>query len=198
MTETAASLRDDLITGRARLLAVVAGVSEEQFKRRPEAPPPSHSLTSGMGLNPEANAAAEIRSSERLWSIAEVLAHLLYSHKLRAERIALALDQDGIEIVPSDPALHEETARAGRLAPVPQLIHGLLAVNREVDRLLEGASQLENGLERCVVHPQQGRQSIAWMLREKIIEHEVDHMAQIESIKTVLGTARSAQRSSSV
>ena len=98
-----------MAASRERLLEAIRGVTEEQFKRRP---------------------------AEGGWCIAEVLAHQLASEKLRAERVRLALRQDGIEITPSDPEAHEAQARAGRIAPVPQLIHGLLAARREIEGLL--------------------------------------------------------------
>jgi hypothetical protein len=116
-----------------------------------------------------------------------VLAHLLASDKLRAERIAIALERDGETIEPSDPGQHDAAARAGRASPVPQLIHGLLAVYRQAEQLLDRAASVEGGLERCVVHPEDGRQTVEWMLREKIIEHEREHTEQIEAIKAVLG-----------
>jgi hypothetical protein len=152
----------DLLAARQRLLAAISGVTEEQFKRRPDDP----SSDSGKG-----------------WSIAEVLAHLLAAEKLRADRIALALRQDGATITPSSPESHQEGARAGRVAPVPQLIHGLLATRRQVEHLLAQAADADNGLERCVNHPVHGRQTVGWMLREKVIDHEHEHVEQIEALR---------------
>ena len=164
MTEVE-SLRTSLASGRERLLQSIAGVSEEQFKKRP----------------PVAGG-----DSAPTWCIAEVLAHLLQQERLRAERIAQALERDGVTSVPSADEVHYEAARAGRGAPVPQLIHGLLASRRELERLLDRTAALEAGLERATIHPRLGRQSIAWILREKVIAHEAEHVAQIEAIKTVL------------
>jgi hypothetical protein len=158
-------LRAALTAGRERLLQSISGVSEEQFKKRP---PMSDG---GSGPN---------------WCIAEVLAHLLQQERLRAERIELALERDGIEITPSADEVHYEAARAGRGSPVPQLIHGLLASRREVERLLAQAAAVEGGLDRATVHPRLGRQTIAWILREKVIAHEAEHLAQIEAIKAAL------------
>jgi uncharacterized damage-inducible protein DinB len=163
---TANELKEELGLVRERLLQAIAGVTEEQFKRRP---------ASGEG--------------EAAWSIAEVLAHLLATHRLRAERIAIALDRDGAEIEPSAPDAHETRARAGRAAPVPQLIHGLLASWREIERLIDRAAETERGLDRAVLHPQQGRQTVAWMAREKIIDHEREHTLQIEALRDVIGAA---------
>jgi hypothetical protein len=159
------ALKADLASGRERLLRSIAGVSEEQFKKRPPSP------AGDAGPN---------------WCIAEVLAHLLQQERLRAERLAQALEQDGVTIVPSGDELHYEAARAGRGLPVPQLIHGLLASRRELERHLDRAAALENGLERATIHPRLGRQTIAWILREKVIAHEAEHVAQIEAIKTAL------------
>jgi hypothetical protein len=157
------TLRHDLQDVRARLLQTIAGVSEEQFKKRPPA-----------------------ADAEPSWCIAEVLAHLLQQECLRGERIALALQQDGVEITSPPEEVHYEAARAGRASPVPQLIHGLLASRREVERLLDQAAELEGGLERATTHPRLGSQSIAWILREKVIAHEAEHIAQIEAIKAAL------------
>src|SRR6476469_2652656 len=68
-------LRCDLTAGREHLLAAIAGVSEEQFKRRPPAP-----------------------GGEPNWSIAEILSHLLYSERLWATGIALAITQNRVKI----------------------------------------------------------------------------------------------------
>ena len=163
--DDAAALRRDLQAGRARLLAVVSGVSEQEFKRRPPAGP----TTDGPN-----------------WCIAEVLAHLLQQEKLRAARIATALDQDGAIITPSTDEEHYEAARAGRASPVPQLIHGLLASRREIEKLLERAESIEGGLDCAVEHPKFGRQTVEWILREKVIAHEEEHAQQIEAIKIAL------------
>ena len=171
MSDDVESLRRDLQAGRERLLAVVAGVTEEQFKRRPP---------------------VETGSSGPVWSIAEVLAHLLQQERLRAERIALALKQDGAEVVPTTDEEHYEAARAGRASPVPQLIHGLLASRREIERLLDAADGIESGLERTISHPVLGHPNVEWMLREKVIAHEEEHVQQIEAIKVALAEAKTA------
>ena len=113
---TSENLRRELASGRERLLAAIAGVSEEQFKRRPA-----------------------IVGHERPWSIAEVLAHLLQQERLRGERIARAIADDGAMIEPSSQEEYDRGALAGRMSPVPQLIHGLLASRRELERLLDEA-----------------------------------------------------------
>jgi hypothetical protein len=163
--DDATSLRRDLQAGRERLLAVVSGVTEQEFKRRP----PSESKADGP-----------------TWCIAEVLAHLLQQEKLRAARISTALDHDGAAITPSTDEEHYEAVRAGRASPVPQLIHGLLASRREIDKLLDRAEAMDSGLDRAVQHPNLGRQTVEWMLREKVIAHEEEHAQQIEAIKIAL------------
>jgi DinB superfamily len=164
-------LRVALTEGRARLLESISGVSEEQFKKRPPAPADTDSPN---------------------WCIAEVLAHLLQQERLRASRIAIALREDGATITPSNQEEHYEAARAGRASPVPQLIHGLLASRREVERLLDEASRVEGGLLRTTRHPRLGPQAVAWILREKVIDHEAEHVAQIEAIKASLVVQSSA------
>jgi len=163
MDDEIAALREELRAARSRLLDAIAGVGEEQFKRRPAA-----------------------AGGEPGWCIAEVLAHLLSREKLGTGRIALALERDGAIAEPSTPEQREQDARAGRGAPVPMLVHGLLAARRELERLLERAGAIDGGLARGVVHPHRGRESVAWLLREKIIAHEREHTAQIEAIKAAL------------
>jgi len=150
---------------RGRLFNAISGVTEEQFKRRPE----------------------PVTDDPDPWSIAEVLAHLLASERLRGERIALALAHDGVIITPSPPEAHAEGAKAGRRVLVPQLVHGLLASRREVERQLEHAATSAGGIDRSVFHPVLGRQTVEWMVAEKIIAHEDEHAGQIEGLRRRLG-----------
>jgi uncharacterized damage-inducible protein DinB len=169
MASDATQLQSDLKAGRERLLSVIAGLSEEQFRRRPKTPATADG-----------------------WSIAEILAHLLSQEKLRAGRIATALEDDGAVIAPSPPEMHEQDARAGRSTSVPQLIDGLLASRREVETLLERVSKTEGGLARGVEHPQRGRETIAYLIEAKIIEHETEHTDQIERVRQTLTQAPTA------
>jgi hypothetical protein len=164
---SAGEIRAALAASRARLLATISGVTEEQFKRRP----------------PDGG-----------WCIAEALAHLLASEKGQAERIRLALIEDGAEAAMEDREGREAQARAGRVAPVPQLIHGLLAARREVDRLLEQA-ETAGGLERAVVHATEGRRTVSWMLLERVAAHEQEHVAQIEALKASVAGSQQEPRS---
>ena len=163
-------LRRSLSEVREGLLSTIAGVSEELFKKRP----PAAAYDDGPN-----------------WCIAEVLAHLLQQERLRATRISLALKQDGIVITPGTDVENYEAARAGRASPVPQLIHGLLASRREVERLLDEASAMTDGLDRTNTHPKLGAQTVAWILQAKVIDHEAEHIEQIDAINKIL-TAHSS------
>jgi hypothetical protein len=165
--QTLQELKQGLVESRARLLQALSGVTEEQFKRRPPT---------------EAGEPA-------FWSIAEVLAYLLASDRLSNQRIALALEEDGAAIASSEPEDVEAMARAGRLAPVPQLIHGLLAARRELELLLGQAGSLQDGLERVFLHPQLGRRSVATTVREQVLERENQRVAQIEVLRSQVGAA---------
>jgi hypothetical protein len=168
MSGESEELRAGLSAVRERLLASISGVSEDQFKKRPPLP------EGESGPN---------------WCIAEVLAHLLQQERLRAERIGLALTAPDSQLTPSTDETHYEAARAGRASPVPQLIHGLLASRREIERLLADAAAEDGSLERSVVHPRLGGQTVSWILREKVIVHEAEHVAQIEEIKARLAAS---------
>jgi len=154
---SASELRADLVAGRERLLGAIASVSEQEFKRRP---------------------------AEGGWSIAEVLAHLLATERLWAKRIELALAAEGARVEASDPTQHEEQARAGRVAPVPQLIHGLLASQRELERLIDRAGR-EDAFERALEHSRRGRITVGWMLRNAV-EHVGEHAAQVEALRAAM------------
>jgi hypothetical protein len=147
-------------------MRAVSGVSEQQFKRRPE---------------PTAEDAEP-------WCIAELLAHILDFEQLWTGRIAQALAAPESDVTPSDEAQHEAARRAGRGAPVPQLIHGLLAAHRELDRLVDRA-EAADGLERAVLHPARGRLTVAWMLEAYGIEHLAEHTATIEEIREAVGAS---------
>ena len=166
-------LKRDLSAGREHLLVVIAGVSEEQFKRRPSALP------------------SDVEGSPN-WSIAEILAYLLFSERLWGTGIALALTQDGVKVQAGALEAREEDARRGRMAPVPQLVHGLLASRRQVELLLDQAAALEDGLQRYVLHPSDGRLTVEWMVREKVIAHEAALAARIEALRSEMGLAATA------
>ncbi|MGE0057599.1 MAG: DinB family protein [Dehalococcoidia bacterium] len=155
----AGAIRRSMAASRTRLLETIRGVTEEQFKRRP--------VEGGR-------------------CIAELLALQLVSEKLRAERIRMALTEDGIEVAPSDPETQAQVARAGRIAPVPQLIHGLLAARRELERLLDEAAAVEGGLERAIMHPREGRQTVGFLLSRKVAAQEQAFVDEIEALKALV------------
>lgn len=155
-----AAIRRSLVESRARLLQTISGVTEEQFKRRP--------VEGGR-------------------CIAELLALQLVSERLRAERIRMALAQDGVEVAPSDPETQAQQARAGRIAPVPQLIHGLLAARRELERLLDDAAAVDGGLQRSIEHPREGRQTIGFLLSQQVAAQEHRFVDEIEALKALVG-----------
>ena len=161
MSEKASTLLPDLQASRERLLAVVAGVGEEQFKRRP-------------------SVEAEATAGE--WSIAEVLAHLLASEQRTGARVEALLA--GRPAEDAALALNEEErtaeARLGRTVPVPQIIHGLLAARRQLERALTESGE---GVPEAIEH----------LVREDVIEHEAAHAAQIEAVRAALGAARTTK-----
>jgi len=161
-------LTQDLAASRARLFEAISGVTEEQFKRRPNGD----------------------QEGEDSWSISEVLAHLLASERLAGERIVLALDSDGSLIAPLSPETKNEASLAGRRSPIPQIVHGLLASRREVERQARRAAQAEDGFERGVTHPVHGPQSVDSILATKVIAHETRHTEQIERLRIEFGIAR--------
>jgi hypothetical protein len=165
MTSSYDDLRSDLTAGRERLLATIAGVSEEQFKRRPPA----------------------VDGGEPNWSIAEILSYLLYSERLWGTGVALAVTQNRVKIQAGSLEAREEDARRGRMAPVPQLVHGLLASRRQIELLLDQAEALEDGLERYVLHPTDGRYTVEWMVREKVIAQEAAYVTRIQALRDAMG-----------
>ena len=169
MTET--RLKKDLDLVRQRLFAAISGVGEDQFKRRP----------------PKNGA------DEPPWSIAEVLAHLLHAERIRADRLRAALDEDGVAVEAVAPEASAAAARAGRAAPVPQLVHGLLASRRAIELLLEAAEAVQGGLDRAVIHPRLGRQTIEAMVRTFVVDHEAEHAAQIEALRASVAAPQEAR-----
>jgi hypothetical protein len=155
-----------LDAGQKHLFALLAGVTEEQFKRRP----------------------AATADDPLPWSIAEVLSHLLAGERLWCGRLKLALAEDGANITPSPPEAHEDDARAGRAAAVPQLIHGLLGVRREIEMLLAAASDSERSFKpNTLWHPRlRERLNLAWMF-DKIAGHHEEHIVQIEALRLAVG-----------
>jgi uncharacterized damage-inducible protein DinB len=167
----------DLRASREGLLAAIAGVSEEQFKRRP---PAAAEATAGA------------------WSIAEALAHLLAAEQRRCARLEALLKGGS----PSPEALTDDErtaeARLGRAVPVPQIIHGLLAARRRLERALTEASEQAPGETQRTEQGREGERTelklrpYTWaegaieLVRREIIAHEREHTAQIEAVKASL------------
>jgi hypothetical protein len=162
----ARELRDRLDAAQESLTRALAGITEEQFKRRPPATP----------------------EDPTPWSIAELLAHLLTIERTWYERVAQGLVDDGSEITPSPPEAHEEGAKIGRSVPVPTLIHGLLGARRVTLNLL-GRATAEDGrlVQRTLWHPRlQQRLDLQWMF-EKIAGHHEEHQQQIATLRQAVG-----------
>lgn len=168
-TETVNELQEQLAASRQALFEAVRGVTEEQFKRRP---------------------------ADGGWCIAEVLAHLLAWEKLQATRIRLALEQDGTQEPPADPEELQRLTRAGRIAPVPQLIHGLLAARREIDLLLEDAAGRPGSLDKTLLGPAGNRASVRSLLSEQVAAYERRLVEQIERLKAEAAAGHAAAEAS--
>jgi hypothetical protein len=162
-------LQQRLRASRERLMHSISGVSEEQFKRRPSAE----------------------EGQPAPWCIAEVLAHLLYSERLQGERLALAITSPGASIEAVTQEAQDAAARSGRVAPVPQIIHGLLASRREIERLLAAVFAREHGSELALEHPLLGRLTVERIARELVLGHEGEHVEQIDAIRKSLGVPKS-------
>lgn len=152
-------LLQELRTSRERLLSVVAGVTEEQFKRRP---------------------AVDYEAQAGEWSIAEVLAHLLASETRHGARLEALRSGEQSTIPLLDEEARNAEARQGRAVPVPQIIHGLLAARRHIERLLA---------ERQV---DAASDAVQQLVGEDVVQHEAAHTSQIEAVKAALAAARSA------
>jgi hypothetical protein len=111
---------------------------------------------------------------------------------LWATAIALAASNDGVKVQAGALEPREDDARRGRTAPVPQLVHGLLASRRQIDLLLDQAQALDGGLERYVLHPTDGRLTVAWIVRSKVIALEAECVARIEALRDAMGIAAPA------
>ncbi len=157
-------LKHALGAARERLVRALEGLTDKEAHRRP---------------TPEAGP----------WAIGEVLGHLLSTNRLWCDRARLALEDEDARIAPSPEGSHEEGARSGRRAPLPQLVHGLQAAKREAERLIDSAAASgENGLQRSAWHPRLGeRLTVEWMVREKLAGHEMEHAKQIEGMRAKTG-----------
>ncbi len=149
-----------LESSRKQLFQAIQGFTEEEFHARPD---------------------------EESWSASEVMMHLLASERRMRDRVREALGQ-AVAVRPTPPEEERRAeAEAGRQAPVPQLVHGLLAERRETSILIESLGAEE--LSRPASHPDLGTVSVGRVL-ERIAEHEREHAEQIEGIRRRLKVGR--------
>ena len=148
---TVPQIRSGLLESRERLFASIRGLSEEQFRYVP--------------------------SGER-WSIAAHLAHLLRIERIFTERARAALTQHEPFVASTGVKNDDDPALAQRLA-IPQMIHGMLNVRRELDALLAECD--EPKLARAIVHERIGRMTIA-DIAVKMAAHEEEHAAEVAKL----------------
>jgi hypothetical protein len=114
-----AALRSELQESRARVLAALGGLEEEQFRFTPPG---------------------------ETWSIAAHLAHLLRTERLFAERALAALGEEEPRIASTRIDNERDPELAATLA-VPQIIHGLQAARRLLGGALDaGDASLERAV----------------------------------------------------
>jgi hypothetical protein len=148
---SAAELVTRLEQSRRALMDAIAGLDEEGFRLRPR---------------------------EGEWTAAEVLAHLLANEQGLTEIARLALTQERPGVQSRGEAQREVEAKSAQRMPVPQILHGLLAQQRDTMKLLE---PLEPGhLQRTAVHSRFGEVSVGWLI-ERIAEHVEEHAGQIRA-----------------
>lgn len=157
---TVPQIRSGLLGSQERLFASIRGLSEEQFRYVP--------------------------SGER-WSIAAHLAHLLRIERIFTERARAALTQQEPFVASTGVKNDDDPALAQRLA-VPQMIHGMLNVRRELDALLAECDEPE--IARAIVHERIGRMTIA-DIAVKMAAHEDEHAAEVAKlVRQVPSSAR--------
>src|SRR4029079_1139429 len=157
---TAPQLSSGLHESRERLFASIRGLSEEQFRFVPPG---------------------------ETYAIATHLAHLLRIERIFTERARTALTEDEPFIASTRVNNDDDPGLAQHLA-VPQMIHGMLNVRRELDALLEGCD--EAALERPLVHERFGRMTVR-EIAVKMADHEAEHAAEIAKlVRQVPASAR--------
>jgi hypothetical protein len=145
---TVPQLRSDLQGSRERLFASIRGLSEEQVRHVP---------------------------AGETYAIATHLAHLLRVERVFTERARAALAEDGPFVASTAVKNDDDPGLAQRLA-VPQIIHGMLNVRRELDGLLAACD--DAALARHIVHERSGRMTIA-EIGIKMASHEEEHAAEV-------------------
>lgn len=148
---TVAALRTALDESRERLFASVAGLTEEQFRHVP---------------------------AGATWAIATHLAHLLRIERIFVERATAALREDEPHM-PSTRTANDEDPGAAQHLAVPQIVHGMLNVRRELRALLDGRT--EEALSRAIFHERLGRMTVRDMV-VKMAQHEDEHGAEVAAL----------------
>jgi len=147
---TVSQLRSDLQDSRERLFDLIRGLSEEQFRH----------------------------AGEDRWSIATHLAHLLRVERVYAERAGRALTEEA-PIVASTRAQNDDDPGLAQHLAVPQIIHGMQASRRDLERVLDACD--DAALGRHVVHERLGRMDIAAIMA-KMASHELEHALAVGSL----------------
>lgn len=148
---TVETLRNDLQQGRQRLFTSVQGLTEEQFRHVPP--------------------------GER-WCVATHLAHVLRCDRLWAARVRAALAEDN-PLVESTGVTNEDDPGLAQKLAVPQIVHGLQAVMRDLDDVL--SSHNDRALQRSVRHERMESLTIEQMVA-KTAAHEAEHADAIARI----------------
>jgi len=151
-------LRSDLQRSRALLFDALRGLSEEQFRHEPG----------------------------DAWNIATHLAHLLRCERLWAERARRALDEDEPSVHSTRAVNDDDPSLAARMA-VPQILHGMVAARRDLERVLDDAG--DAGLHRAVRHERLGRMTVLDMA-VKVAGHEAEHGPEVARLAQMAPQAR--------
>jgi uncharacterized damage-inducible protein DinB len=151
VTMTVSQLRSDLQESREDLFEAIHGLAEEQFRFSPDG---------------------------ESWCIATHLAHLLRIERVFVERARRALTNDEPRVASTRASNDDDPGPAQKLA-VPQIVHGMQATRRDLDRLLAGCE--ERALERGIIHERLGRMTVSAMA-EKIAGHEREHAAAVRRL----------------
>jgi uncharacterized damage-inducible protein DinB len=148
---TAPQLRSGLQNSRERLFSSIRGLNEEQFRFVP---------------------------AGETYSIATHLAHLLRTERVFAGRARVGLTKHEPSVASTAVNNDDDPGLAQKLA-VPQIIHGLLNVRRELDELLAGCD--EAALERALIHERIGRMTVRDVV-VKMAGHEEEHAAEVAKL----------------
>jgi uncharacterized damage-inducible protein DinB len=120
------------------------------------------------------------------WTPAEVLAHLLATEAVSTERARLVLTQDDPSVRWRPDEELENEARNAQRMPVPQIVHGLLALRRDVMTLLEPLSA--DQLARPYHQERRGELTLGWLFA-RMAEHESEHAGQIAALRAGASSA---------